>query len=675
MSTALLDAVVKKNRARLIPFMLALYVLAFLDRSNIGFAKQTYQIDTGLSNEAYALGAGIFFVVYAFLGVPANLLMRKMGARTWIGTTTLLWGFLSAAMAWADTEAKFLIVRTLLGAAEAGFFPGMIYLTSQWFPQRNRASIMGLFYMGAPLALTLGSPLSGALLEMHGFMGHPGWFWMFVIEGLLAVGAGVFTFFWLDDTPEQARFLSKQEKTLLINQLASEEQQKVTSRLSDALRNGRVWQLAIIYLTIQVAVYGLIFFLPTQVAALLGTKVGFTASVVTAIPWVAALFGTWLIPRYSDKTGERRNVAALTLLAAGIGIGLSGLLSPVLAIVALCVAAIGFIAVQPVFWTMPTQLLSGTALAAGIGFVNLFGAVGGFIAPILRVKAETLFASDAAGLLTLAAVAVIGMNALLTNPFKERLRKGEVQIGLWLSSTTSYMAEIAATSGYDWLLIDGEHAPNTIQDLYHQLQAVAPYASQPVIRPVEGSKSLIKQVLDIGAQTLLIPMVDTADQARQVVSATRYPPYGERGVGASVARAARWGRIENYMAQVNDSLCLLVQVESKTALDNLDEILDVEGIDGVFIGPADLSASLGYPDNAGHPEVQRIIETSIRRIRAAGKAAGFLAVAPDMAQQCLAWGANFVAVGVDTMLYSDALDQRLAMFKSGKNGPRIKGSY
>ena len=165
MSTALLDAVVKKNRARLIPFMLALYVLAFLDRSNIGFAKQTYQIDTGLSNEAYALGAGIFFVVYAFLGVPANLLMRKLGARTWIGTTTLLWGFLSAAMAWADTEAKFLIVRTLLGAAEAGFFPGMIYLTSQWFPQRNRASIMGLFYMGAPLALTLGSPLSGAKLE------------------------------------------------------------------------------------------------------------------------------------------------------------------------------------------------------------------------------------------------------------------------------------------------------------------------------------------------------------------------------------------------------------------------------------------------------------------------------------------------------------------------------
>ncbi len=376
MSNTLLESVVKKNRARLIPFMLALYVLAFLDRSNIGFAKETYQLDTGLSNEAYALGAGIFFVVYAFLGVPANLLMRKFGARRWIGCTTLLWGVLSAAMAWADTEAKFLLVRTLLGA---------------------------------PLALTLGSPLSGALLEMHGFMGHPGWFWMFVIEGLLAVAAGAFTFFWLDDSPQHARFLSAAEKQALISELAREEEKKIASRLSDALRNGRVWQLALIYLTIQVAVYGLIFFLPTQVAALLGTKVGFVASVVTAIPWVAALFGTWLIPRYSDRTGERRNIAALTLLAAAVGIAVSGLVAPVLAIIALCVAAVGVIAVQPVFWTMPTQLLSGTALAAGIGFVNLFGAIGGFLAPIVRVQAETLFASSAAGLLTLAGVAIVGV--------------------------------------------------------------------------------------------------------------------------------------------------------------------------------------------------------------------------------------------------------------------------
>lgn len=264
---------------------------------------------------------------------------------------------------------------------------------------------------------------------------------------------------------------------------------------------------------------------------------------------------------------------------------------------------------------------------------------------------------------------------VLSNPFKAGLRKGETQIGLWLSSTTSYMAEIAATSGYDWLLIDGEHAPNTIQDLYHQLQAIAPYASQPVIRPVEGNRALIKQVLDIGVRTLLIPMVDSAEQARDVVAATRYPPEGVRGVGASVARAARWGRVENYMTRANDELCLLIQVESKVALENLDAILEVEGIDGVFIGPADLSASLGYPDNAGHPEVQRLIQDAIERIRAAGKAAGFLAVDPLMTRNALEWGANFVAVGVDTMLYTEALDERLAMFKSSSVNVATKGSY
>ncbi|MBS1209205.1 MAG: rhmT 4 [Proteobacteria bacterium] len=408
-----LEQTVTKMRWRLIPFMLTLYVLAFLDRANIGFAKQAYQLDTGLSNDAYALGAGIFFVAYACLGAPANLLMNKFGARKWIGLTTLCWGLLSAAMAVADTEFKFLAVRTLLGAAEAGFFPGMIYLTSQWFPQRTRASVMGLFYMGAPLALTLGSPLSGALLELHGFGGHPGWFWMFVIEGLLAMAAGVWTFLYLDDNPADARFLSEDEKDVLIAQLNSEETTKVTSRISDAVRDPRVWHLAIIYMLIQISVYGLIFFLPTQVAALMGQKVGFAVSLVTGIPWVFALIGTYYIPRYSDATGERRNVAALTLLVAGLGIGVSALASPLVALIALCFAAAGFIAVQPVFWTMPTGLLSGAALAAGIGFTNMFGAFGGFLAPLIRVKAESIFANQSAGLLTLAGLAIVGAAAIM----------------------------------------------------------------------------------------------------------------------------------------------------------------------------------------------------------------------------------------------------------------------
>ncbi|PWC10279.1 2-keto-3-deoxy-L-rhamnonate aldolase [Brenneria corticis] len=267
------------------------------------------------------------------------------------------------------------------------------------------------------------------------------------------------------------------------------------------------------------------------------------------------------------------------------------------------------------------------------------------------------------------------MHDPLLNPFKAGLARGDTQIGLWLSSTSSYLAEIAATSGYDWLLVDGEHAPNTIQDLYHQLQAIAPYRSHPIIRPVEGQRALIKQILDIGARTLLVPMIDTVEQARELVAATRYPPQGARGVGAGVARAARWGRVENYMARTNEDLCLLIQAESKTAIENLDALLKVDGIDGVFIGPADLSASLGYPDNAAHPEVQKVIEQSIKRIRDAGKAAGFLAVDTVMAEKAIAWGANFIAVGVDTMLYTEALDARLSHFRRNRTFTAPKTTY
>ena len=408
-----LEQVVNKTRLRLIPFMLMLYILAFLDRANIGFAKASYQLDTGLGDGAFALGAGIFFVAYAFLGVPANLLMRKFGARAWIGGTTIVWGILSASMGYADSEWKFLLVRSLLGAAEAGFFPGMIYLTSQWFPQRSRAGIMGLFYMGAPLALTLGSPLSGALLEMHGFMGHPGWYWMFVIEGSIALVAGFATFLYLDNTPEEARFLAPEERELLAETLRAEESTKATSKISDAIKRWPVWHLAIIYMIIQISVYGLVFYLPTQVAALMGTSVGFKVSLVAAIPWVAALFGTYYIPRYSDRTGERRITAAMTLLAAGLGLGVSAFASPGVAIVALCFAAAGFIAVQPVFWTMPTSILSGAALAAGIGFTNMFGAFGGFLAPNIKAQADIFFGNHIAGLVVLAIITVCGSAAIL----------------------------------------------------------------------------------------------------------------------------------------------------------------------------------------------------------------------------------------------------------------------
>ncbi len=408
-----LPTIVNKTKWRLIPFMLMLYILAFLDRSNIGFAKETYQVDIGLSNEAYALGAGMFFVVYAFLGAPANLCLRKFGARRWIGMTTLAWGALSMAMGYADSEAKFLTVRVLLGIAEAGFFPGMIYLTSQWFPQANRAGVMGLFYMGAPLAMAFGSPLSGALLELHGWLGHPGWFWMFVIEGILAVAAGIWTFFYLDDTPSDARFLGADEREVLKQQLLQEESSKSSATIGEALKNPRVWHLAFIYGTIQCGVYGLIFFLPTQVATIMGSSVNFMTSIVTAIPWLCALLGTFFIPRYSDRTQERRKVAALTVCVGGLAIMSSAFVGPYVAIIALCLAATAFFACQPVFWTIPTSLLSGSALAVSIGFINMFGAFFSFAAPLIRVHAENVFTSPAAGLVAIGSIVVIGAIAIM----------------------------------------------------------------------------------------------------------------------------------------------------------------------------------------------------------------------------------------------------------------------
>lgn len=258
------------------------------------------------------------------------------------------------------------------------------------------------------------------------------------------------------------------------------------------------------------------------------------------------------------------------------------------------------------------------------------------------------------------------------NSFKESIAKGEVQIGLWLSTASPYMAEIAATSDYDWLLLDGEHAPNTVQTLLGQLQTIAPYPVHPVVRPLEGDTALLKQVLDLGAQTVLVPMVNTAEDAKHMVDALRYPPVGKRGVGAVTARASRWGRISDYMAHADEDLCLLVQVESREALDNLDEILAVDGVDGVFIGPADLSASMGHPDDAGHPEVEAAIEHCIRRAKEVGKAAGTLAVDPDVARKCIDWGAVFVAVAVDTMVYVQALDSALAPFKELRGTPMRK---
>lgn len=412
----LLQATTRATK-HLVPFMMLLYVLAFLDRSNIGYAQQSYMVDTGVSEGTYAMGAGIFFVMYSFLGAPANLMMRKIGARRWIGSTTVAWGIVSACMALADTGWKFLLIRFILGIVEAGFFPGMIYLTSIFFPEKKRATVTGLFYMGAPLALALGSPLSGALLQMHGVASKPGWWWMFLIEGSIAALVGVACFLFFDDSPRSARFLTPEERDVLAGEIESEDKSKTASSIRDALKSGRVWALGMCYFAIQVAVYGVTFYLPTQVAGIMGQQVGLKVSLVVAIPWVCALVGTYLIPRAAEKANHQRIVSAAVLLVAGLALAVSAVAPPVAAVIALCFVATGIIACQPLFWTMPTSLLSGAALAAGIGFVNTLGGIGSFLAPNLRVWVNELFGADTRsipGLVAIALVAVLGAIGIYT---------------------------------------------------------------------------------------------------------------------------------------------------------------------------------------------------------------------------------------------------------------------
>lgn len=251
---------------------------------------------------------------------------------------------------------------------------------------------------------------------------------------------------------------------------------------------------------------------------------------------------------------------------------------------------------------------------------------------------------------------------LPVNPFKRALAERRPQIGLWLAMAHPYPAEVVAGAGFDWLLIDGEHAPNQLQSTLAQLQAVAPYPVHPIVRPAWNDVVEIKRLLDIGAQTLLVPMVQSAEEARAAVAAMRYPPHGNRGVGSALARASRWNRVDDYVRRADAEMCTLVQVETPRGVEHLDAILAVAGVDGVFIGPADLAASMGHLGEPGHPEVRKTIDDTIRRIVAAGKAAGILSADPAQARHYLSLGATFVAVGSDVTLLARSAEQLARSF-------------
>ena len=404
-----------KASRKLVPFIIFMYLFAFLDRANIGFAKQAFQLDTGISDAAFALGAGIFFIGYAVFEVPSNIMMHRVGARLWLARIMITWGLVTAGFAFVTTETQFLTLRVLLGIAEAGFTPAVVYFFTSWFTEKRRSSIMGLFWMGPPLAFILGSPISGMLLDMHGFMGFNGWQWMFAIEGLLAAIGGVLAFEFLVDNPSKAVWLSKEEKDGLRAALDFENSQKTFAKVGalSVLGNFKVWYLAIVCFMIQVCNYGLNFYLPTHVAGLLHSKVGTMVGFVSAIPWICALAATVYLPRYSDRSGKRGVLAAIIIGCSGIGYIISATTSPVIGILALCLVACGNLACQPIFWTMPSRFLTGVAAASGIAFINSMGNLGGFVAPNLRVWAEQVFNNPSAGLYAMAVSGILSAILLL----------------------------------------------------------------------------------------------------------------------------------------------------------------------------------------------------------------------------------------------------------------------
>lgn len=253
------------------------------------------------------------------------------------------------------------------------------------------------------------------------------------------------------------------------------------------------------------------------------------------------------------------------------------------------------------------------------------------------------------------------------NPLKQRLRAGEVLYGVWLGMADPYIAEIAGTAGFDWLLLDGEHAPNDLRSLSAQIAVLRAGPSQVVVRLVDDDPAKIKQALDIGAQSLLIPMIESGDQARRVLRATRYAPEGMRGVGSSLARASLFSAIPDYLTTANAEICLILQVESRAGLAALDDILAVDGVDGVFIGPSDLAADMGLLGQSGAPVVKAAVLDAIARIRAAGRTAGVLTTDPDYIADCVAAGANFVGVGIDVLLYAEAMRHLASRFKAAPN--------
>jgi MFS family permease len=415
-----LDRAISRAVRRLTPFLMLMYVVSFLDRSNIGFAKQALERSVGISESIYALGAGLFFISYSLCGFPSNLILHKVGAKKWLALLMVGWGVVSMANMFVSGATSFYLLRLLLGVLEAGFFPGAILYLTYWFPNSIRGRVLGLFYLGIPLALILGGPLSGLLLEIRPLFGLQSWQWMFLVEGFMAVVLGLFAFWYLDNRPANASWLPAEEKQALANALALEEEKRRSTgpaKLLPMFRNLRVMHFLLIYALIQISTYGAVFYLPAEISALMHRPVGIEVGLVSAIPWICTLIAVYFLPRVADKLQKHRQLASLTLMISGCASLTFPTAGPRIGLAMLSLAAAGFIAVQPLFWMFPTRYLADRAAAGGIAVIGM-GNLGGFLAPNLKVWADEHFGSQHAGLYLLAGLTIL--NAGLIALVKDR---------------------------------------------------------------------------------------------------------------------------------------------------------------------------------------------------------------------------------------------------------------
>jgi D-galactonate transporter len=410
---------------RLVPFLFLCYIVAFLDRVNVGFAKLQMAPDLKFSDAVYGFGAGIFFIGYFIFEVPSNVILDKVGAKLWIARIMIVWGIISAAFMFVQTEFWFYALRFLLGVAEAGFFPGIILYLTYWFPAPRRAKMTALFMTAIAIANVIGSPISGGIMQyMDGFNGWRGWQWLFLLEGIPSVIVGLLVLALLDNNPKTAKWLTQQERDMVLQRLAEDHQSKeeLGRRHSflDAFKDGRVWALAVVYFCGVVGFYAVNFWMPTIIQELGIAKTDYLkVGLLSMIPWGVAAVVMVLNGQHSDKTGERRWHSAGGLLVAVVGLLALAMIghAAVASIVALTLVTAGLLAWVATFWSLPTAFLSGTAAAAGIAWINSVGNLGGYFGPDLigRIRTMSGGATEAA-FYTLAAIGLLGALIILFLP-------------------------------------------------------------------------------------------------------------------------------------------------------------------------------------------------------------------------------------------------------------------